>query len=271
VIVGSGPGGLSAALEAKAAGLDCVILEQGTMADSVRKYPRHKLLLAEPVKIPLYGDLWVADAPKETLLQIWETVVRGAGLQVRTDHRVEDVTRQGALLRVEGKGFRLFGRRVILALGRRGTPRRLGVPGEESERVFYEIVEMEAFRGRHVLVVGGGDSALESAVGLSNQDGADVTLSHRGDSFDRAKERNVAKLEAAEAAGRVRVLRGSTLARIDADTVTIRTATGNETIRCDNVIVRVGGEPPTAFLERVGIRTVRKELPLEEAREAVHA
>lgn len=271
VIVGSGPGGLSAALEAKASGLDCVILEQGTMADSVRKYPRHKLLLAEPVAIPLYGDLWVADAPKETLLRVWETVVSGAGLEIRTNQRVENVTREGSLLRVEGSGFRVLARRVILALGRRGTPRRLGIPGEESEHVFYEIAEMETFRGRRVLVVGGGDSALESAVGLSNQQGTVVTLSHRRATFERAKDRNVAKLQAAEAAGKLRVLRESTVERIDDGTATIRTAGGSETLPCDNVIVRIGGEPPAAFLDRAGIRIVRKELPLEEAREAVHA
>ena len=91
----------------------------------------------------------------------------------------------------------LRARKVILAMGRRGTPRRLGVPGEEAANVFYDIVEMETFRGRRVLVVGGGDSAVESALGLANQpDGAEVTLSYRGNELKRVKERNRAKLEA---------------------------------------------------------------------------
>jgi len=165
VIVGSGPAGLSAGLEALRRGMTYRVLEQGSLSDTVRKYPRRKILLAEPVKVPLYGDLWVADASKETLLQVWETIVANTGLEVRTGERVENVARDGGVFAVTTGASTYRARKVVLAMGRRGTPRRLDVPGEESDKVFYDIVEMEAFQGRQVLVVGGGDSAIESAVG----------------------------------------------------------------------------------------------------------
>ncbi|MEQ1692016.1 MAG: NAD(P)-binding domain-containing protein, partial [Gemmatimonas sp.] len=182
-IVGSGPAGLSAGLEAHRAHLRYVILEQGTVSDTVRKYPRKKLLLAEPVSIPLYGDLWIADASKETLLSVWETIIANTGLEVRTGIKVDRVARDGAFFDVVADGAHYRARRVVLAMGRRGTPRRLGVPGEETDKVFFDIVEMEAFAGQKVMVVGGGDSAIESAVGLANQPNTEVRLSYRGDSF----------------------------------------------------------------------------------------
>lgn len=266
VIVGSGPAGLSAALTSQKAGLDFVILDQGNLADTIRKYPRHKLLLAEPIKVPLYGDLWVADASKETLLSVWEAMVEQSGLKVLSNRRVEEVSREGSVLTVRGADFAVRARRVILALGRRGTPRRLGVPGEESAKVFYDIVEMEEFKGRKVLVVGGGDSALESALGLANQEGTEVVLSHRKSDFDRAKERNRQKLSDAERSGRLRILRESAVKAIRPDAVEIETGGRVLTLPNDDVIVRIGGEPPAAFLEKAGIRMVTKAIPLEEAK-----
>jgi thioredoxin reductase/NAD-dependent dihydropyrimidine dehydrogenase PreA subunit len=271
VVVGSGPAGISAGLAAKRAGLRVALVEQGTLADSIRKYPRRKLLLAEPVKVPLYGSLWVADAAKETLLQVWERIIANHELEIRTGCRVEEIAREGNAFVVSGKGFAVKARRVILALGRRGTPRRLGVPGEDGGSVFYDVAEMEMFRGRRVLVVGGGDSALESAVGMSNQPGAEVTLSYRKDTFDRAKERNVVKLAAAEQAGRLRVLRNSVVKRIDPGMVLLDVAGREVRLPADDVVIRIGGEPPSAFLEKVGIRRVTKEIPIQEAKEAVGA
>ncbi|TFH64349.1 MAG: FAD-binding protein [Gemmatimonadales bacterium] len=155
VIVGSGPAGLSAALEAHRIGLSYEILEQGSLADTVRKYPRHKLLFAEPLTVPLYGDLWIADGSKENLLQIWETIVANTGLHLRTGRRVEQVVRSGDVFRISATGHECHARRIVLALGRRGTPRRLGVPGEELSKLVYDVAETEDVRGRRVLVVGG--------------------------------------------------------------------------------------------------------------------
>jgi len=268
-IVGSGPAGLSAALTAKREGLTSIIFEQGTVSDSIRKYPRHKLLLAEPLGVPLYGELWVADATKETLLSVWEATIADHDLDIRANSRVQDIARHGGLLEVRGDGFVGKARRVILALGRRGTPRRLGVPGEELNKVFYDIVEMEQFAGRRVLVVGGGDSAIESCVGLSNQPGTEVTLSYRRDNFDRAKERNVSKLKSATEAGQIRVLLQSQITQIDPDQVTLDVAGQPCSFPNDDVIIRVGGEPPTRFLESIGVSMVTKEIPIVEAQAGV--
>lgn len=268
-IVGSGPAGLSAALEALRCGLSYVVLEQGSLADSVRRYPRHKILFAEPVSIPLYGDLWVADASKESLLKVWENVVAKTGLVVTTDRRVESVERIGWLFRLRAGGQEYRARRVVLAMGRRGTPRRLGVPGEEMEKVFYDIVEMDDFKGRHVLVVGGGDSAVESALGLANQPGTTVTMSYRGEQFSKVKPRLWEKLERAATSGRVTRVMSSTVREIRGDVVVLDTAGAPLILPNDDVIVRIGGDAPAAFLERLGVRMVQKEVAVEA--DAAHA
>ncbi len=259
-IIGSGPAGLSAGLEALRRGLSVVVIEQGSLSDTVRKYPRHKLLLAEPVAVPLYGDLWIADASKESLLQVWETIVANTGLPVRTGERVTGVVREGQFFRVESSIGTQLARKVILALGRRGTPRKLGVQGEELDKVFYDIVEMEAFAGKHVLVVGGGDSAIESVLGLANQPATTVTLSYRGTAWDRVKERNRDKLERAIAAGTVNALLESTVREVRADVAVIEVAGEATILPNDYVVIRIGGDAPFALLERLGVRIVEKEL-----------
>ena len=145
-VIGSGPAGLSAGLQALRSQLDYVVLEQGNLADTIRKYPRHKFLLAEPINIPLYGDLWVADASKETLLQLWETVIENTGLQVHTNHRVENLSPGDDRVEIQTDQGTFLARNVVLAMGRRGTPRRLEVPGEELDKVFYDIVERRPSR-----------------------------------------------------------------------------------------------------------------------------
>lgn len=267
-IVGSGPAGLSAGLEALRSGLRYVVLEQGDLSDTIHRYPRHKLLLAEPVRVPLYGDLWVSDASKESLLKVWQTIIEKTGLQVRTRHRVERIERVGGHFLVATADAAFRARAVVLAMGRRGTPRQLGVPGEDRPGVFYDIVEMEAFAGRNVLVVGGGDSAIESAVGLANQKGTQVTLSYRGDAFARIKDRNRAKLDAEAARGRITVLLQSQVREIRPECVVLDIA-GQPRIQpgCD-VIIRIGGDPPYEFLKRIGVRILHKEVALHEAREA---
>jgi thioredoxin reductase/Pyruvate/2-oxoacid:ferredoxin oxidoreductase delta subunit len=262
VIVGSGPAGLSAALASHHAGLRFLVLEQGSLSETIHRYPRQKLLFAEPVRIPLYGDLWVADASKESLLKIWQDVIARYRLPILTGTRVENVTREGGLFHVQAGAGAFYAKRVVLAMGRRGTPRRLGVPGEQLDKVFYDIVEMEAFAGQRALVVGGGDSAIESALGLANQPGTPVTLSYRGAEFGRVKDRNRAKLDAAVAAGRLRVLLGSQVREIRPELVVMELDGQPHLEPNDVVIVRIGGDPPAPFLHRLGVRIVQKELAI---------
>jgi thioredoxin reductase len=263
IIVGSGPAGLSAALEAKRLGLRAVVLEQGSLSDTIRKYPRRKLLLAEPTRVQNYGGLWVSDASKEELLRIWEDTITRAGLSVLTGQRVEAVESGGGVLRVRTSASEFVGRAVILAMGRRGTPRVLGVSGEALEKTLYNIVEMEAFAGCRMLVVGGGDTAIESALGLANQPGAVVTLSYRGREFQRPAERNRVKLEAALAAGKIELLLESRVLEIRPDVVALECAAGPRLLPNDFVVIRIGGDPPYPFLERCGVRIVTKEVAID--------
>jgi thioredoxin reductase/Pyruvate/2-oxoacid:ferredoxin oxidoreductase delta subunit len=261
-IVGSGPAGLSAGLEALRRGLSYVVIERGSLSDTVRKYPRHKLLLAEPVSIPLYGDLWIADTSKEALLQVWETIVANTGLLVHTGAQVENIVREGPLFRLSTPVASYTARRVVLAMGRRGTPRRLDVHGEDLDKVFYDIVEMEAFAGKRMLVVGGGDSAVESALGLMNQSGTEVTLSYRGSALSRVKERNREKFDRAVGAGRVHVMFDSQVREIRHDVVVLDHEGDACIVPNDFVVIRIGGDAPHAFLERMGVRIVEKDVPI---------
>jgi thioredoxin reductase (NADPH) len=265
LIVGSGPAGLSAGLEAIRHGLRYLVLEQGAAADSIRRYPRHKLLLAEPVELPLYGNLFIKDGAKEALLAVWEQAIAQSGLALLTGHRVTDVGRTGGVFTVATDGASFAAHHVILAMGRRGSPRRLDVKGEDLTKVVYDVAEMETFRGRRVLVVGGGDSAIESALGLIAQPGTEVILCHRADDFPRIKERNRMKLDDARAQGRLRVLMGSRVLEIRRDAVALNVQGTPEIVPNDDVIVRVGGVPPNALLEKIGVRRVVKELRLEPA------
>jgi thioredoxin reductase/Pyruvate/2-oxoacid:ferredoxin oxidoreductase delta subunit len=264
VVVGSGPAGLSAGLEALRRGLRYAVLEQGTIADTIRKYPRAKFLLAEPVTVPLYGDLWVSDASKETLLQVWESIIARTNLDVRTGRRVTHVSRHGGLIHVETAEETFRARRVVLAMGRRGSPRRLGVPGEDLGKVIYDVADMESFAGQRMLVVGGGDSAVESALGLARQPGTTVTLSYRGDSFARVKKRNRAHLDEATRCAALRVLLRSEVREIRAAEVTIDVDGREEIFPNDIVVVRIGGDPPYKFLEGIGVKIVKKDIPLPQ-------
>ncbi|HEU4929431.1 MAG TPA: NAD(P)-binding domain-containing protein [Candidatus Krumholzibacteria bacterium] len=269
VIVGSGPAGLSAGLEALRRGLRYVVLEQGALADTIRKYPRAKFLLAEPTSVPLYGNLWVADGSKERLLEVWQSIVERTKLDVRTHHRVTDVRREDGWLRVDTSTGPFRARRVVLAMGRRGSPRRLGVPGEELGKVIYDVVDMESFAGQRMLVVGGGDSAVESAVGLARQDGTTVVLSYRGSAFARVKDRNRAHLEQAVHCGRLRVALNSQVREIRPGAVVFEVEGREEILPNDVVVIRIGGEPPYKLLEDIGVRIVKKDVPLPKEEPAV--
>ena len=261
-IVGSGPAGLSAALEAHRRKLKYVVLEQGELVDTIRKYPRKKLLLAEPVQVPLFGDLWIADGSKEALLQVWESLIRQYGLHIRTRMRVESITQHDHGFELKCGDEVVRARKIILAIGRRGTPRKLGVPGEERANVYYDIVEMEAFTGDRVLVVGGGDSALESAIGLATQPGTTVHLSHRRNAFDRAKQRNLDKLQADVEAGRIKLLLNSQVLEIADGVVRLDYDGAKLELPNDDVIIRIGGEAPSRFLAQVGVGTVLRDVQL---------
>lgn len=263
LIVGAGPAGLSASLAALQDGLRYVTLEQGEVASTIRNYPRHKFLMAEPVEMPLYGSLYVGDGTKESLLGVWETILANTGVQVQTQERVECIARTGGLFTVTTAKSAYRTKNVVLALGKRGTPRRLGVPGEELAKVTSRLIEADTYQNKNIVVVGGGDSAVEAALALSKASRNRVVLSYRGQSFDRARERNRKLLRDAEDTGRVRVIRESVLTEIRPDSV--RLSAGAETLDLPNdyVFVMIGGESPEAFLQKIGIEIVEKVIGAE--------
>lgn len=264
VIVGSGPAGLSAGLAAKAAGLQFVILEQGNLANTIRRYPNRKVVMAEPIKIPLYGSLWISDAPKEALLSVWQTIIETSGLIVHEFERVEDVERQpdGTFVTRTPKGeYRSL--KVILAIGKRGTPNQLSVPGHDLSKVLYTLSDAAQYRSARILVVGGGDSAVEAAVSLGKETTNEVTLSYRRTEFSRIREKNREALETAVAAGQVRLLLGSQVCEILPGEVRVECASAEcRTLGNDYVFAFLGGSSPRDFLEKVGVSMVTKEVPM---------
>jgi putative YpdA family bacillithiol system oxidoreductase len=257
-IIGAGPAGLSASLTAQQYGLRYLTLEQGEVASTIRQYPRQKFLMAEPIDIPLYGSLYVGDGTKESLLEVWESIVKNTGVQIKTNERLEGAQRNGTGFWVTSSKNRYHAQFIVLAMGRRGTPRKLDVPGEDLAKVAYRLIEADSYEGKQVLVVGGGDSAIEAALALSRENRNRVTLCHRRDTFQRVRERNRQFLETAEKEGRVRILRNSHVTAIAGDTVTVDTGGKSETFRNDYVFVLIGGESPEEFLRKLGIQIVEK-------------
>lgn len=254
VVVGAGPAGMSAALVAGQRGLSCVVLDQQGAGGTILQYPRRKLVMVQPVEVPTLGRLPKHEYTKEELLEIWEGLHRDHKLDIRTGVRVTGVKGRLGDFTVETTGEPFRGRHVVLALGRRGTPRRLNVPGEDTAKVAYKLIDAEAYKGRRVLVVGGGDSAVEAALGLAHQEGCKVTISYRKPELMRIKQRNSERITPLIEAGRIDFRGGSTVAAIHADRVELDGPGGRVAIRNDDVFVLAGGIPPFGLLKEVGVR-----------------
>lgn len=258
VIVGAGPAGFTASLAATEKKLRFVTIEQESLGGCVYQYPRGKIVMTQPADLPLVGRMRMTITTKEELLEFWRDVERRAGLKIRYRERVEQVRRDGDGFVVQTTRGELRAHSVLLAVGRRGTPRKLGVPGEELSKVVYRLIEPGQYAGRSVLVVGGGDSALEAAASLAEADAAAVALSYRGDAFGRAKARNRERVATAAKSGRLDVILQSEVRRIDERVVVLEQAGRPVQIPNDAVIVNAGGVLPTDFLREVGIEVVTK-------------
>lgn len=268
-IVGAGPGGISASLRAVERKLRYLTFEQDQVGGTVAKYPRQKLVMTSPVEFPIAGKFRKLEVSKEDLLHFWRRTVEQAGLRVHGGETVLGVERRsdGHFAVTTSRGH-YVSRAVILALGRRGSPRKLGVPGEELPKVMYSLIDAETYRDARILVVGGGDSAVEAAMGLAHQRGNRVTLSYRGEAFTRIKARNAQRLHAVQGEGRLEVLLGSRLREVREGSVVLETGAGARESPNDYVFVFAGGVAPTALLERIGIRIGPHDLTEEAAREA---
>ncbi len=255
IIVGCGPAGISAGLSALEHKLRYKILEQEeTLGGAVYHYPRQKIAMTAPIELALIGKVKFAEVQKEKLLEFWLDVVRKTGLEICFRESMEMVEKSGDGFVVRtGKGS-YSTRSVLLAMGRRGTPRKLEVPGEESSKVMYRLVDPSQFEGQSVLVVGGGDSALEAAIALSEQDGTEVILSYRSAAFSRVKQKNRTLLERQQTTGRLRVMLDSKVRCILDHEVEIESEGLVQRHRNDAVIVCAGGLLPTPLMQKIGIR-----------------
>jgi thioredoxin reductase (NADPH) len=255
VIVGAGPAGFSASLGAKAANMKCVTIEQETLGGTVAHFPRRKLVMTQPAELPIVGKVSFKEVQKEDLMEFWQKVEKDTAVEINYNERVESVqpVSGGTGYLVETNRGKYNTRTLLLTIGRRGTPRTLGVPGEELPKVAYRLIDPEQYKDQHVLVVGGGDSALEAATSIAEEHGTTVTLSYRSGAFARAKQKNREKIEAMQGAGRLRVLLNSNVKEITEDAVTIALEDTEETIENNFVIVSAGGILPTKFLQSIGI------------------
>jgi thioredoxin reductase len=257
LIVGAGPAGFSASLAALEAKLRFKTIEQESLGGCVFQYPRGKIVMTRPAVLPIVGKVKVSLTTKEELLQVWLDARKTTGLEINENERVETVTPVGDSFLVKTAKGEYRARTVLLSVGRRGTPRKLGVKGEDQSKVVYRLIDPEQYTGQKVVVVGGGDSALEAAASLAEA-GATATLSYRGDAFGRAKQRNRERIKAAEAQGSLVVMLKSEIEEICADKVRMKYQGGVVDIPNDAVIVNAGGVLPTDFLKGIGITVETK-------------
>lgn len=259
VIVGAGPAGLAAALAAKDRGLHSLHIDQeDSFGGTIYHYPRQKIVMTAPIRLPRVGKLAWREVSKEQMLDFWTRVIEREQLDIRFQERLEQITPQGEGFVVQTTRGSYRCNAVLLALGRRGTPRKLGVPGEESAKVAYRLIDAEQYRGKHVLVVGGGDAALEAALAIAAQPGATVTLSCRSETFDTARQANRQKAASAAAAGQLRTLMRSQVTRIEPKQVHLEQQGQPLALDNDFVIVCAGGILPTPFLKQIGIQIETK-------------
>lgn len=261
VIVGAGPAGLSASLRAAERGLRYVTLEAEELGGTVAKYPRQKLVMTSPVEFPMHGPFRKLQIGKEDLLAFWAKAARQAGLVLRARERVEEIRHDPAgrfTVRTARADYHALA--VVLAIGRRGTPRKLGIPGEDLPHVMYSLLDAEAYTGKRILVVGGGDSAVEAAMGLARQRGNRVTLSYRKAGFTRLKDRNEKRVIDLIRRGAITAIFNSLPVEIRPGAAILDVAGARIELPADHVWIFAGGTPPRAFLEATGVRLGPQDL-----------
>jgi thioredoxin reductase len=238
----------------------------------VAKYPRQKLVLTSPVEFPIYGKFKKMELSKENLLAFWHTVLQRADFKPRTGEKVEDIKKEAdGIFTVVTSKNRYRAHAVVLAMGRGGTPRKLGVKGEDLPKVMYRLIETDAYVNKRILVVGGGDSAVEAAMGLANQSGNQVTLSYRKEAFSRIKERNAQRIEECIHKGKVRVLFNSMPVEFKPESALLDVNGTVQEMPNDYVWIFAGGVSPDDFLKKIGIEFGVLDVTVEAGKEARQA
>ena len=259
VIVGAGPAGFASTLGAMLSKLRYATIEQEELGGTVAHFPRHKLVMTQPAILPIVGKVKFTEVRKEALIAFWSEVAKQTQVDIKYNERVDSIVPgpKGGFTVTTSKNT-YDTRTVLLSIGRRGTPRKLGVPGEEMDKVVYRVIDPVQYRNQHVLVVGGGDSALEAATSIAAEAGTTVTLSYRSDAFSRAKPKNSQLVEEMQAKGRLQVLFSSNVKSISEGAVEIAVGDKVGSIANHAVVVSAGGILPSAFLKTVGIKVETK-------------
>ncbi|MGD8908988.1 MAG: NAD(P)-binding domain-containing protein [Chromatiales bacterium] len=258
-IVGAGPAGFSASLRSMEKKLRYKTVEQDSLGGTVFQFPRGKLVMTAPVNLPLAGKMKFTDTTKEELLAFWKKVEKKTAVRISYHERVETITphdKGGYVVKTNKGSYHTCS--VLLTIGRSGTPRKLGVEGEERSKVTYRLIDPEQYRNKHVLVVGGGNSALEAAASIADQPGTTVTLSYRSKAFSRAKRKNRERFHQAVKAGRINLLLNSNVLSFSANAVTIDQQGKLIEIPNDAAIICIGGILPTGLLKEIGIHVETK-------------
>src|SRR6201998_2032065 len=269
LIVGAGPAGISASLRAIEKKLSYVTIEQDEIGGTVAKYPRQKLVMTSPVEFPLHGKFKKLELSKEELIAFWKSVLGRVDFNVRTGEKIEDIRKgEDGVFTVASSKETYKARAIVLCIGKAGNPRKLGVKGEELPKVMYRLIETDHFINKQILTVGGADSAVEAAMGLANQKGNKVTLSYRREAFARIKERNAGRIQEYMRSGKLTVLFNSMPTEFRSDSAVLEINGQRHVIPNDYVWIFAGGEPPRAFLEKIGVRLGSRDMTLEASNEA---
>ena len=259
IIVGAGPAGISATLMATKLNLKVRTIEQDSLGGTVFNFPRSKIVMTSPMDLALYGKIKLTETTKSELLDLWQTVLSKNKITINEQEKVTAIEKNNGIFTLTTSKETYNSKTILLAIGRRGSPRKLGVKGEDKEKVAYRLLEPELIHNQKILVIGGGDSAIEAALLLAGE-GNDVALSYRGESFSRIKPRNLELINEFSLEGKVEVLLKSVVKEINNNAVILNLSDENEDIELPNDLVYVfaGGELPTVFLEKIGVRITKK-------------
>ena len=252
-IIGAGPAGLSAALAAVEHKLSYTVLEQFDIGGSILQFPSRKLIMVQPFELPLIGKLNESGFSREDLLDIWEKVAKAYQLRILTRQRVQKIRQKKDHFIISASGGEVLAKHVLLAIGRRGTPRKLNIPGEKQSKVTYQLQDVSAYRNRNILVVGGGDSAVEAAIALAKQAGNRVVISYRKGKFLRIKKKNLEAISGMIQQKKILPIFNSNLIEIKEKSVRIKTRRKAAEIPNDDVFIMIGGLPPFQMLKEIGI------------------
>jgi len=258
IIVGAGPAGIGATLAAKQQKLKYLTLDQDSLGGTVFQYPRGKIVMTQPVELPLIGKMHFKETTKEALLQYWQGVEKKSGIAINYSEIVANVENTGNGFTVKTNRGSYLTDKILLSIGRRGTPRKLEVPGEDLPKVMYQLIDPDQYINQKVMIVGGGDSALEAALAIADVTGSEVSLSYRSESFSRAKAKNRDRIDAYSKQGKINLYLPSTVTQIDETQVTLDFNGKITVLANDAIIINAGGILPTGFLKQIGIRVDTK-------------